>query len=166
MTKKDIFILLAAGAAVIGAAFNVEIQTPEEFYSAHPDAVTEDSDWVTLTVECRSIAHRKGYDKTLPENGVLIDGEKYVLTKDETVFEVISKAAAYQRLPLDHSGGRNIYITGIDGIYEFDFGAQSGWLYTVNGIAPDINCGEYRPKSGDEIVFKYVDTYYRGAGMS
>ena len=69
-----------------------------------------------------------------------------------------------ENIPFDHSGTKNIYVDGIDGLYELDYGAQSGWIYKVNGTAPDINCGEYRPVSGDEIEFVYVDSYYGGVG--
>ena len=55
------------------------------------------------------------------------------------------------------------YIAGItkDGqeLAEFSNGQNSGWMYTLNGIHPDLGVKEQYLEDGDEIVFHYTDDY-------
>jgi hypothetical protein len=50
------------------------------------------------------------------------------------------------------------YISGINYIYEFDFGDLSGWTYTVNGKTPSVGASQYTLKDGDVIEWKYTLT--------
>lgn len=54
---------------------------------------------------------------------------------------------------------------------EFDNGVNSGWMYTVNGVYPNVGLNNYVLADGDEIVWQYVDDYqdipesqYAGSG--
>lgn len=47
---------------------------------------------------------------------------------------------------------------------EFTNGKNSGWLYLVNGVSPDVGLRDYTLKSGDEIVFYYTDDYTKEHG--
>ena len=58
------------------------------------------------------------------------------------------------------SGG---YVEGIGGLYEFDHGDQSGWIYAVNGASAGVSAADYLPKDGDVISWRYV-TSYEGRG--
>ena len=65
------------------------------------------------------------------------------------------------KIPFDYSGTdgskiTNVYIRGINNIYEFDYGEMSGWMYKVNGKFPDTSCGNYVLKSGDVIEWLYT----------
>ena len=51
---------------------------------------------------------------------------------------------------------KSVYIEGINNLYEFDCGKQSGWMYTVNGDVPNVSCSEYKIKENDEIKFQYT----------
>lgn len=51
------------------------------------------------------------------------------------------------------------YISEINGLKEFDNGPNSGWMYTVNGIYPDLGVAEKTVSSGDVIIFHYTDDY-------
>lgn len=53
----------------------------------------------------------------------------------------------------DVSGG---YISGIGDLYEKDCGSMSGWLYAVNGHAPNIGCNSYALNNGDSVLFIYT----------
>ena len=48
------------------------------------------------------------------------------------------------------------YVVGIDGLEEFDYGNQSGWMYSVNGVFPDYSAGNYILKEGDNVVWSYT----------
>lgn len=159
MKLKDMAFFGGAAALIALAALTVDIKTPYEYYALHPAAVTEDGAYVTLSVDCSAVAEKSS---ELPESGIMLEG-RYALAAGESVFDVADRALRYEGLSFDYSGGRSVYIKGIGGLYELDYGAMSGWIYTVNGNSPEIGCGEYEPKSGDEIAFVYVDGNYEGA---
>lgn len=48
------------------------------------------------------------------------------------------------------------YIEGINQLYEFDGGGQSGWQYCVNGWFPNYGCSSYSVEDGDVIEWKYT----------
>lgn len=52
--------------------------------------------------------------------------------------------------------GNSIYFSSINGVKERDAGPTSGWMYYVNGEKLNVGCGQYIPKQGDNIVWKYV----------
>lgn len=55
------------------------------------------------------------------------------------------------------------YISGItkDGVTlsEFDNGMKSGWMYTLNGVHPQLGVAQQFLEDGDEIIFHYTDNY-------
>ena len=53
--------------------------------------------------------------------------------------------------------GSTVYVSGIDGLKEFDHGPSSGWMYKVNGTPPNIGAGAYRLKAGDQVIWYYVN---------
>lgn len=47
------------------------------------------------------------------------------------------------------------YIKGVAGQNAGTFGGWDGWVYTVNGIAPNVGAGSYKLKANDEVRFFY-----------
>ena len=43
--------------------------------------------------------------------------------------------------------------------YQFDCGSKSGWMYSVNGMTPNVGASNYQVSNGDVIVFYYVCEY-------
>lgn len=159
ISKKDIVAAVIIIAVLAVLILTTDIQTPEEFYSLHPDSVAEDGSFVTLTVECKDI---ENYEEN--SLGSIVPKTKFVLNEGESVFDIMEKAMRFERIELDYSGSPNIYIKGIDGLYEFDHGPASGWQYSVNGEVPEKSCGEFFPNSGDDIVFFYTCDYTKTGG--
>ena len=48
------------------------------------------------------------------------------------------------------------YIEGINNLYEFDCGDLSGWMYSVNGVFPNVGCSQVQAAEGDVICFVYT----------
>ena len=48
------------------------------------------------------------------------------------------------------------YVEGINNIYEFSCGEQSGWMYEVNGVYPGKSCSKYDVEDGDIIKWNYT----------
>lgn len=79
------------------------------------------------------------------------------LETDDSVFDVLLRASEEVGLRIDYTGrGQLAYLQGIENIYEFDYGANSGWLYAVNGELPAMGMGNYFPEAGDEILIQYT----------
>lgn len=49
-----------------------------------------------------------------------------------------------------------LYMSAIGGLAEFEYGGKSGWMYSVNGSAPNVSCGKYVLKDGDTVSWYYV----------
>lgn len=49
-----------------------------------------------------------------------------------------------------------LYVSAIGGLAEFEYGGKSGWMYSVNGSAPNVSCGKYVLKDGDTASWYYV----------
>jgi hypothetical protein len=48
------------------------------------------------------------------------------------------------------------YVYSIGGLSERDVGAKSGWVYSVNGVWPQVGCKSYKLKAGDRIAWRYT----------
>lgn len=69
-------------------------------------------------------------------------------------------------IPLSVEGSR-AYVTAIDGLSEFEYGADSGWLYTVNGgVAGTTPANTKRLSIGDEVLWYYTSDYKIDSGSS
>lgn len=51
------------------------------------------------------------------------------------------------------------YVSAINHLKEFDAGHDSGWMYNVNGRAPNRGCNSYYLKGGEDILWYYVISY-------
>lgn len=113
---------------------------------------------VTLEIRCDRVAG-EAHDPALPESGTLLAETVFPLAEGETVYDILIQAAQQAGLLLDCRGtagnGRLAYVAGIQGLYEFDFGDLSGWVYHVNGQSPDVGCGAYVLADGDRIQWLY-----------
>ena len=52
--------------------------------------------------------------------------------------------------------GSDYYVSGIGGLKEKQHGPMSGWMYSVNGVAPNKAAIKYDLKDGDKVVWYYV----------
>lgn len=84
----------------------------------------------------------------------------------DTVCDVFLKAVS--SAGLTQSGAKEGYIRSITApaslggyaLEEFDNGSASGWMYTLNGIHPQVGVQGQTVKAGDVIVFHYVDNFH------
>lgn len=53
--------------------------------------------------------------------------------------------------------GSDYYVSGIGGLKEKQHGPMSGWMYSVNGVAPNMAAIKYNLKDGDKVVWYYVN---------
>jgi hypothetical protein len=91
-------------------------------------------------------------------NKVMLRGSRVKITRGETVASVLKKVAKEKHVSLAYQGGGgSTYIRGIGGLFEFDHGSGSGWLYSVNNKFPGYAAGKKKVKSGDNIQWLYTE---------
>lgn len=137
---------------------------------------TEMKKYCTVRIKCNTIYDnlsklKSGKKDFLPSNGVILNNVKVELNGGESAFDVIKKAceenACTDNCKYCKASGvqieytytpafNNYYIEGIHQIYEKDCGTQSGWMYSVNGIFPDVGTSSYTISPDDVIVFSFT----------
>lgn len=89
---------------------------------------------------------------------ITIDGycssKSIEINNGDSVYDILKKSGANISA---RTTGYGLYVEGINGRFEFDEGPTSGWVYTVNGSRISKSCDKCEVKSGDKIVWTYVD---------
>jgi len=73
------------------------------------------------------------------------------------VDEAVKQACNTYGIQYEFKGGS--YLKGMNYLYEFDAGKNSGWMYSVNGINPNKGCNSYYLNGGEDILWYYVISY-------
>ena len=116
---------------------------------------------VTIAISCKT-AINNGLNKKpgfshLPSNGIILQNMKVEFNEGDTVFDILVKVTRKKGIHMEYRGsGSNTYIEGINNLYEFDGGSNSGWMYSVNGVYPNYGCGSYKLKGNEVIKWNYT----------
>lgn len=154
------FLAIAAVAALLtGAAAISDVKAPEDYFKAQP-VTAESTVTVTMSVSCATVAG-EGKEEIAPSDGVILPETRFTLPSGATVYDCLIAAVKEKGLRVDDSSNTltdhsMAYIAGINGLYEFDYGDLSGWMYAVNGEFADRGCGEYALNDGDVITWEYT----------
>ena len=150
--KQKIAAAVSAAGANAGSA-NAPILPPE---------IT--SKTCTIEIRCDTILNNmadltQGKNAYVPENGTILAVSTLPFENEQTVFDVLKKACELAGIQLEYSWTpmyNSYYIEGINNLYEFDCGNESGWMYKVNGWFPNYGSSAYKLKDGDVIVWTYT----------
>lgn len=103
-------------------------------------------------------------EETLPEGTVKIYIEGYegvILPKREVKFEegdrvldILERILKKEDIEYHIKNG---YVKSIDGQAEFDKGAKSGWMFSINGEFPEIGARSVEVEDGDYIRWLYTE---------
>ena len=88
----------------------------------------------------------------IPEDGSILAKTTYKGTTDNTVFDALNTLCRNNDIQLEFSYTplyASYYIEGINYLYEFDGGPQSGWMYKVNDWFPNYGCSRYQVQQGE-----------------
>ena len=120
----------------------------------------------TITIRCDTILNNT--DKLeeakapyVPEDGVILPVITVEFMEGETVFDVLKRVCKASDLQIEYSWTPlydSYYVEGINHLYEFDCGFESGWMYEVNDGFPNYGSSAYEVKPGDKIEWKYTCT--------
>lgn len=118
----------------------------------------------TIEIRCDTILNNmkdleKGLDEFVPSDGTILPTTTVTFTQGETVLDVLNRICEEWGIQLEYSWTPlygSYYVEGINHLYEFSCGQQSGWMYKVNGWFPNYGCSKYILDDGDEIVWCYT----------
>lgn len=134
------------------------------------------SSYCTVTIDCRNVKKnisqlKKSKRSFVPESGYILKDARVEVSKGDTAFDVFKRACA-QNVCTDNCkycqkngiqteysftpAYNSYYIEGIHQLYEKDCGSLSGWMYSVNGVFPDVSSSVFEVKAGDLITFAYT----------
>lgn len=118
----------------------------------------------TITIRCDTILNNMGNltpgkEGCVPSSGYIMSNKTVEFSDGETVYDVLSRACSSSGIQMEASytpAYGSYYIEGINNLYEFDCGPDSGWKYKVNGWFPNYGCSSYTLSDGDNIVWCYT----------
>lgn len=153
---KNFIALLLTVALSITVVCVTNFSSAETYYNGENITKENTVGSVTMTIRCDTIVG-KGNSEYIPQNGIILDTAKFQIEKGDTVYDILIEAAKKYKIQVENEGNTEMtYISGINYLYEFDYGDLSGWVYHVNGKAPSVGCGEYTLSSGDVIEWHYT----------
>lgn len=145
---KNFAAVMIIGAAAVIIVLCTEFSSADDYYGATSEK-TNPIGTVALEIRCDTVAGKADY---IPESGVILAETEYAFEEGETVYDILVEACRENEIHTEFSGG---YISGINYIYEFDFGELSGWMYFVNGEEASVGCDTYKLADGDRIEWLY-----------
>ena len=178
MKKKtaNFLMVLAIAVIVMGGvllAFALREQTSDHLGSSYLIAPIPDNclagggdKTCTITIVCPTIfdnLNSLNEEKApfVPKDGTILPSTKVTFTEGETVFDVLKRVCDAAQLQIEYSYTplyESYYVEGINHLYEFDCGPESGWMFKVNEWFPNYGCSAYTLKDGDDIVWCYTCT--------
>lgn len=133
-----------------------------------------DQEMMTCTISIRCDAILDNMDKLaagkeafVPSNGQILAESTVEFQEGDTVFDVLQSVCKETGIHMEYSNNPvydSAYIEGINQLYEFDCGEQSGWMYNVNGWFPNYGCSKYTVSAGDDINWVYTCTLGKDVG--
>ena len=102
-------------------------------------------------ISCKTVLSNKSALQSnyqVPSGGKIYE-KKMEFQEGDTVMDVLKRTG----VDIDVSKG---YVAVIDGLYEFDCGKNSGWMYRVNGKFPNYMAAKCKLLDGDKVEWLYT----------
>lgn len=167
--KNKKIVLLLIGILVLFFVGTDWYHRQQDSYKLeHAQDIHKGDKTVTLTIRCDSILqHYDQLDPNLqsetyvPKDGMILTETNFVLWDGDTAFDILERATKLYGIQLEYRGNgfgglSGKYIEGINFLYEFSCGKNSGWMYQVNAMYPNYGCSQYELKDKDEVTFVYT----------
>ena len=111
--------------------------------SAGNQGGSQQSGYVTVTVTVTSSA----------VGNPVSSGGTFTFNEGATVYDALCALGLSVNA---HGSSYGTYVAAIGGLAEKEHGGTSGWMYSVNGVAPNTACSNYVLSNGDSVVWYYV----------
>lgn len=138
----------------------------EETTTAKQEETTEAPKRLTCTISINCATILDNMDKLDPAKKDFVPSDGWILKKitvtfekGETVHDVLKRVCRDKGIHMESTYTPvydSAYVEGINQIYEFDCGSESGWMYKVNGWFPNYGSSQYEVSDGDEIAWVYT----------
>lgn len=166
-TRRDYSVYITEAKATTTETKNETTAKPvtvKPTTTASPVETTKEKLTCTITIRCDTILdNMQNLDPAkapyVPDNGVILREVTVEFEEGETVFDVLNRVCKQYNIPIEYSWTPmydSYYIEGINNLYEFDCGSESGWMYKVNGWFPNYGCSSYYLTGGENIVWCYT----------
>nr|WP_249435693.1 DUF4430 domain-containing protein [Paenibacillus sp. Marseille-Q4541] len=100
-----------------------------------------------------------------PNEGTMMETVTVEIGEMKTVLDSLKNVTRSSKMQMEYSGtGATAYVKGINNLYEFDNGAGSGWMYSVNGKFPNRSAGVWPLQPGDDIRWLYTEDLGKDVG--
>lgn len=118
----------------------------------------------TFSISCETILDNMDQcndskKSLVPEDGIIFPAAEVTFSEGESVFDVLQRVCKDNKIHMESTFTpmyNSAYIEGIHNLYEFDVGAQSGWMYSVNEWFPNYGCSRYLLHDGDVVEWHYT----------
>lgn len=174
--SNAMMVLLIILIAALGIGFALQLRSTQDTQSLgslyHITPIADNrlvssadaQNLCTITVRCDTVLDNlSGLEQAkipyVPADGVLLPTITVEFTPGESVFDVLRRVCQQADLALEYSWTPlydSYYLEGIGHLYEYDCGAESGWMYQVNGLFPNYGCSGYQLQPGDVIEWRYT----------
>lgn len=104
---------------------------------------TQEPSYVTVTVAVTSSA----------VGNPVSSGDTFTFNEGATAYDALCALGLSVNA---HGSSYGTYVAAIGGLAEKEHGGTSGWMYSVNGVAPNTACSNYVLHNGDSVVWYYV----------
>lgn len=153
--KNIIFAALICIIVIAIVCLN-DFSLPDDYYTPDADTVQNPVGTITLEISCHTVVGKSDSGQ-IPDDGIILAETDIEFGEGETVYDVLMRAVRRHGIQADVRGGSEAsYVSGINYLYEFDYGDLSGWIYHVNGVSPSVGCGQYKLSDGDKIEWLYT----------
>lgn len=151
-------------AATSGSPKKKPAKAPETTaVETEPDA-PEPACTCTISIECSTILSnwdslKESKAPYVPGDGWILNSQTVEFTPGETVYDILVRVCGQYGIHMESAytpAYGSYYVEGINQIYEFDCGSNSGWMFRVNGWYPNYGCSSYQVEDGDRIEWKYT----------
>lgn len=118
----------------------------------------------TIQIRCDSlVANKNKIDselwKYIPSNGMILTETKITVDKGTSAYDALNQVCKAKNIAMDSEYTamyKSYYVKGIGHLYEKQAGDMSGWIYKVNGKAPNKGSSSFILSDGDSITWAYT----------
>ncbi|WP_235957259.1 DUF4430 domain-containing protein [Paenibacillus apii] len=101
------------------------------------------------------------------ELGTILPPTTATVEDGDSALDVLKRITRQHKIQMEYRGAKAAgYVEGIANLYEMDRGAESGWMYRVNGKFLSESAGAYKLKPGDTVEWLYTLDMGKDLGAS
>ena len=97
-------------------------------------------------------------------NGARILSKDITADRNDTALSILLDQSDLEVVVTGGAGNR--YVVSIDGLAEFDYGVESGWMYKVDGTAPSVSADSYKVADAGKVEWLYTTNMGTDIGAS